>query len=507
MSKYANEKKNILWVLITNCMILAVGVISAIFVPKYVGVGTYAKYKTYTLYVSYLGIFHLGFNNGIYLKYGNYDYDKLPFDRFKGYTRFLMVMQFIAQLILFGILGFFTRDNYFDSPFFYIVLNLLAVNVRCYFSYVNLFTKRFKLDCIIQLVNNILNFSLFVVLLYIRCNDYRWYLISITLGNFICLFLSMITAKEITFTKKVRTKNDFNDIADMIKHGFMIMISEYMGLIILGIDSIMVNNWFNARMYSMYAFAITLINAMFQVIMLCSKLIFPYLSRGNRDNFAAYYSMMVKAVLVIASFLCGLTSLSQILIPAYLNNYVDSYPIIIILGATLAIKCIQELVFGNFYKVMRLEKEYLINNAIILAISAIIGATSYFIWHDVIALSYGVVVSYYVWFLITNAFFAKKLGKELHWFSLILLCFFGVYYTCMNLKVIGMVIYYCIAGIYAVVVLFDIAKMLGIGTKPVVIVTEQNESLSVDDGDTKIWTREELEEKLEDMININDNKS
>lgn len=463
--KLANEKKNIVWVLVTNCMILAVGIISAFFVPKYVSVETYAEYKTYTLYVSYLGIFHLGFNNGIYLKYGNYDYKDIPFDRFKGYTRFLIVMQLIAQVMLFGILGFFTRDNYFDTPFFFIVLNILAVNVRCYFSYINLFTKRFQLDCIIQLINNILNFSVIALLLFVKCDNYQWYLIAITVGNFVSLFLSMITAKEIVYDKAVKTNNDFNDIAELIKHGFMIMISEYMGLIILGIDSIMVNSWFDYRMYSMYAFAVTLINAMFQVIMLCSKLVFPYLSRGKRENFQMYYSMMIKVVLVFASFLCGLAALAKILIPIYLDKYNESIPVIVILSATLSIKCIQELVFGNFYKVMRLEKDYLINNFLILVVSVVIGAGAYFIWHDMNALAYGVVLSYYFWFVITNSYFAKKLGKELHIFSLLLLAFFVIYFICMNLNIVGMVVYYCAAAIFAVFVLVDAMKFLGLDEK------------------------------------------
>lgn len=463
--KLGREKKNIVWVLVTNCMILAVGIISAFFLPKYVSVATYAQYKTYTLYVSYLGCFHLGFNNGIYLKYGNLDYKDIPYNRFKGYTRFLFVMQIIAQIILFGILGFFTRDNYFDTPFFYIVLNLLAVNVRCYFSYINLFTKRFKLDCIIQLVNNILNFSLMALLLFIKCNDYQWYLIAITAGNFIVLFLSMITAKEITFDLSIKTKNDFNDIADLIKSGFMVMLSEYMGLIILGIDSIMVNRWFDTRTYSMYAFAITLINAMFQVVMLCSKLIFPYLSRGKRENFKMYYSLMIKLVIVLASFLCGITALSKILIPIYLDKYNHSIPIIIILGATLSIKCIQELVFGNFYKVMRLEKHYLLNNFVILVISLAIGAGAYLIWHEMFALAYGVVLSYFIWFVITNAFFAKQLGKDLNKFSFMMAAFLTIYFTCMNLNIIGMVIYYCIAGIFTIFVMMDVARFLGFDVK------------------------------------------
>ena len=57
--------------------------------PKFMSVESYSYYKTYTLYAGYLGVFHFGFINGVYLKYGQFDYNDLPQNEFKCYTKLL----------------------------------------------------------------------------------------------------------------------------------------------------------------------------------------------------------------------------------------------------------------------------------------------------------------------------------------------------------------------------------------------------------------------------------
>ena len=40
------------------------------FLPKYLSVESYADYKIFILYISYVGILHLGYVDGVYIKYG-----------------------------------------------------------------------------------------------------------------------------------------------------------------------------------------------------------------------------------------------------------------------------------------------------------------------------------------------------------------------------------------------------------------------------------------------------
>ena len=63
-------QRGILMVLVANVVNLLFSLLSNFLLPKYLSIETYAGIKTFQLYVSYVGLFHLGYVDGIYLKYG-----------------------------------------------------------------------------------------------------------------------------------------------------------------------------------------------------------------------------------------------------------------------------------------------------------------------------------------------------------------------------------------------------------------------------------------------------
>ena len=63
-------KKGLAQVLFANIIFLLVGIVSNFLLPKYLSIESYSYIKTYALYISYAGFFHLGYNDGMYLKYG-----------------------------------------------------------------------------------------------------------------------------------------------------------------------------------------------------------------------------------------------------------------------------------------------------------------------------------------------------------------------------------------------------------------------------------------------------
>lgn len=72
---------DILKVAASNIIVLFSGVLVGFLLPKIIGITDYGYYKTYTLYATYVGMFHFGISDGIYLKYGGKDYSQL--DRYK----------------------------------------------------------------------------------------------------------------------------------------------------------------------------------------------------------------------------------------------------------------------------------------------------------------------------------------------------------------------------------------------------------------------------------------
>lgn len=63
-------KKNIIIVMLANIVCLLINLITNFVLPQYLPIESYAEIKTYVLYISYAGFLSLGYNDGMYLKYG-----------------------------------------------------------------------------------------------------------------------------------------------------------------------------------------------------------------------------------------------------------------------------------------------------------------------------------------------------------------------------------------------------------------------------------------------------
>ena len=62
--------KGIIVILIANILNMVFGLATGFILPKYLSVETYAIIKTFQLYLSFVGLFHMGYADGMYLRYG-----------------------------------------------------------------------------------------------------------------------------------------------------------------------------------------------------------------------------------------------------------------------------------------------------------------------------------------------------------------------------------------------------------------------------------------------------
>lgn len=114
--KIKNTLINILKVSISNIVIMLSGILVGLLLPKILGVTDYGYYRTFTLYTSYVGLFHFGFSDGIYLKYGGKRYDELNKEQFRFYSHFIIGLEFLISLMIFIVSIFFYHMN-IDSYF------------------------------------------------------------------------------------------------------------------------------------------------------------------------------------------------------------------------------------------------------------------------------------------------------------------------------------------------------------------------------------------------------
>ncbi|MFR4520791.1 MAG: hypothetical protein ACLT40_12635, partial [Fusobacterium sp.] len=67
MRKFLN---NVLYSVIANGISFLVSIVTTLLIPKFVGIEIYSYYQLYIFYITYVAVFNLGLNDGIYLKIG-----------------------------------------------------------------------------------------------------------------------------------------------------------------------------------------------------------------------------------------------------------------------------------------------------------------------------------------------------------------------------------------------------------------------------------------------------
>ena len=122
-------RRGLLNVMIANLIGLVISVVTNFLIPKYVSVDSYSLIKTYALYLTYAGFFSIGYNDGMYLKYGGKKLDEINkkelADNFLNYSILIILMQLFVLVI-----GLLLNDNIVIA--FSLLLSLLSTIYPAY---------------------------------------------------------------------------------------------------------------------------------------------------------------------------------------------------------------------------------------------------------------------------------------------------------------------------------------------------------------------------------------
>ena len=92
-------QKGIIAVFLANAINVLFSLATNFLLPKFLSVESYAGIKEFQLYVSYVGLFHFGFVDGIYLKYGGKTLGKTVDKSFATDLSTMTVFQLIISCV------------------------------------------------------------------------------------------------------------------------------------------------------------------------------------------------------------------------------------------------------------------------------------------------------------------------------------------------------------------------------------------------------------------------
>lgn len=411
MNKNENTKnmKNVAMVISSNVLTIAVALFTGFILPIQLGISDYAYYRVYLLYISYAGFFHFGLVNGIYLKYGNLNLEKIPKKIFRAYSWFMIGLQLVVviALTLAVFAGSFFMDVNKTIAYIFVIVNIPLVNIKWFYSSINQFTKRFVIDSYVTYLQNALNLLTVLIISWMKWYNFIYLLVFITAINLTCMLITIHQNRMLLWGEREHWKNA--EIPSLIKGGFFLMLSEFVGIIILGIDSMFVEHLFSQNDFAMYSFAVSIVSVIYTLISAISNLIYPYLVRVSEKKYAEYYTLMSDVLTVVCIFSMLAFYVAEFIVSKFMSIYMPSIAIVSILYGTIIFRTIIMLVCGNYFKVLKLVKEYTKNNVFAIVISFVLNVVAYVIFKDYRYIAVASLMSFIIWYIVTDALFIRQM--------------------------------------------------------------------------------------------------
>lgn len=418
---------NSVYLISSNVLSLIVSVLIVLILPKVIGIKEYGYWQLYLFYISYIGFLHLGWVDGIYLKYGGRDYESLEKSQIFSQFFSLLLFQIIVAIIIYFGAVYFVEDK--DKVFIISMLSfaLVITNVRFLFIYILQATNRIKESSWITLTDRFFYVFLIVLFLLVGFNNYKLLIFADMFGRALSLVLAIYFCKDMIFFEISKFTLDFSEIYDNVKVGSNLMISNICSMLIIGVARFGIEYKWDIEtfgkislIFSISAFLMIFINAV-------SVVLFPLLKRMDIYDARKFFvkTRGVFVILMLGLLFCYYPI--KMILSEWLTEYSDKmvymsivFPIAIYEGKVV-------LLFNTYFKSLRLEKTMLNINFSIMLLSAFFTYLSISLFDSLTLVILIIIVSLILRSIIFEYVLSKKFGvsfSKTSFFEALLILYF-----------------------------------------------------------------------------------
>ncbi|MDZ4956761.1 capsular biosynthesis protein [Clostridium perfringens] len=397
-------KSNILRIFSANFLTMISGVIIGFVVPAVLSVDSYAYLKTYTFYLSYIGLLHFGFIDGMYIKYGGKDLEVLDKQEFKLEHRVFIIIQIIIT-ILFITISFYKND----IIIFLFSLSIIPINTlsfyQLFYQSIGEFKKYSNISYVYTLIYLMTNVLLAIVF---RSKNYIGYCITSILANGI-VFLYLEYKFVIEFTK-IKVKYD-RKVWNNIKVGFFILLGNLSVVMFYAIDRWFIKLFYTVNDFAYYSFAISMLNIINVLVGAISVTFYNYLAKDENEE---KVKKLKRYFIILGAFASlGYFALAGI-VNIILKKYILSLNIIAISFAAYPYMIVINALYVNLYKTRKNEKKYLKVVLLMVIISTIYNTIAMLLSKNSVSIAIATTLSFITWYIYSSRDFKylKSTRKE-----------------------------------------------------------------------------------------------
>ncbi len=347
---------------------LVASVLTTLIVPKILGVEHFGYWQLFVFYSTYVGFFHLGLVDGVYLINGGVTRDKLDKGKIKAQFEFSLTYEcfFAVVIALVGLFGPFELDRRFVIC--WTALFLVLSNAWYFFGYLfqainepNIYSMSSMLDRFVFIVA-------LIFLLIFHDGDYNHYVLATIVARVVAVAYCLFRGSDILKAKSVGIRNVVPVSLKEMRAGIKLTLASVTGMLVVGIVRIAIDAKWGIEAFSKVSLSISLANFVLLFVQQVSMVLFPALRQADAEEVSSTYISIQKSIDSIAPYVFLVYLPLKLFVNYWLPAYSESMRYFILLMPVCVFDAKMEMCCTTIFKVQRKESLLLkINAATVLA--------------------------------------------------------------------------------------------------------------------------------------------
>lgn len=370
--------RNYAFSLTSNAVAFLISTLIVAVVPKIIGNTEYGYFQLYIFYSAYVGFFHLGWCDGIYLRYGGAYYDKL--DKRRMSTQFWLLLAFETAVTAVILLVTWLRAPQQDTRFVLVVtaLSIIVVIPKTMLSYVLQATNRIREYSLVTVVEKVVYCLLVIGVLALGGRDYKPLILSDIAGKAVSLVLAAVYCRDLVFARWEPFRQTLTETWQNISVGVKLMVANVAGMLILGIVRLAINDHWSIEVFGKVSLSLSVSNLLMVLVGAVGTVLFPLLKRVDDGRLQELYGRLRDSLMVPLFAVLVLFYPLRAILTLWLPRYADSFRYMALLFPVCVFDSKMQMLVNTYMKAMRQEKTLLRVNVVTMVLSLVTtGVTVY----------------------------------------------------------------------------------------------------------------------------------
>lgn len=349
---------------------LIMGVIQSLLIPKLLGVTQYGYWQLFIFYSGYVGFFHLGLNDGVYLINGGRSRGEI--DKSLIYSQFVVSVAFEAVIAV--IVFWFAIVSGFGAARVFVLICtaifMVVQNAASYVMYVLQAMNETKLSSYSTMVERGVFLVPLLLLLALRVKHFEPYVIAYIFSSVAQLIYCIFQVREFSKAGFEGWSIALRESVVSIRVGSKLMIANIASGLIVGVCRFAIDARWGIRTFGELSFALSLLSLYTAFVSQASMVLFPSLKQSKLAEIKKFYVHARDTLSLLFPAVYALYFPMMWLLLLWLPQYAKSMAFFAFVLPICVFDSKMDITCTTMFKVMREESKLLYINLVTVAFSA-----------------------------------------------------------------------------------------------------------------------------------------